>query len=298
MSDPKGLSILIPIYNYNAFELVKSLSDQARSLPCPCEILCYDDGSTLPETHRENQRISSMPNVTFKALENNIGRSRIRNLLARESKFPFLLFIDCDSKLVRKDYLQRYMELAAKHPVVPGGTVYSDENYPDASLRLKYGRMREQQAASARLKFPYHYINLNNILIHKEIYLQNPLDEDISTYGHEDTKFGYYLKEKHIPVYHTDNPVEHCGLETNAVFLSKTREGIVNFYKIAKQGYGRDTKLYKAYRFLKKTGLSGLFCNSYRLFTSRIENNLNSQDPSLLYFDLYKLKNLLDQETD
>lgn len=296
MSESITVSILIPVYNYRIYQLVKSLFNQATSLLLPFEILCFDDGSTITEFKKNNSKVSELDGVKYLELNENIGRSRIRNKLAQEAQYDFLLFIDCDSKIISESYLKNYIESVKTNPVILGGTVYTQSSNPECSLRLKYGKQREQKSALLRMKQPYHYINLNNLFIKKEIYLQNRLDEKISTYGHEDTKFGYSLKEKKIPVFHIDNPVDHCGLESNAVFINKTKEGIKNFYNITLEGYGRDTKLFKTYFFIKNLRLSILFNLYYTFLQEKIDRNLLSSNPSLFYFDLFKLRTLLDQK--
>lgn len=296
MSNSKGLSVLIPIYNYSIYELAEAISAQAQQLSYPFEILCYDDGSPDQALKKTNLSVSALKGVHYKELPKNIGRSKIRNLLAKDSQYDTLLFIDCDSKILSQDYLKKYIEPSLKHPIIAGGTVYTQDYDPNFSLRLIYGKQREQRMAHLRMKHPYRYINLNNLLVKKEIYLQNQLDESISTYGHEDTKFGYFLKEKKIPVLHIDNPVDHCGLENNSTFLKKTKEGIKNFYKITLEGYGTDTKLYQTYSFLKKFKLFSIYNLYYKIFQSKIEKNLLSGRPSLFYFDLMKLKTLIDQK--
>jgi hypothetical protein len=59
------LSILIPIYNFNAVPLVKELQKQCMECDLEFEIICDDDCSTLHQ--QENQAISSRK-MLFKAL--------------------------------------------------------------------------------------------------------------------------------------------------------------------------------------------------------------------------------------
>jgi hypothetical protein len=290
-----GISILIPVYNHDVNELVNSLSYQAEELGIPYEIRCYDDFSEQ-NFRKQNKEIEKRPNTIYVNLPQNIGRSKIRNKLAKESKFNQLLFIDCDSHIVNEQYLKNYLTADKKHKVIVGGTIYTKSFNPKYSLRLAYGKEREEKSAGVRMKSPYQHINLNNIFLYKEIYLQNILDESIATYGHEDTKFGYSLKKKNILINHLDNPVEHAGLETNPEFLKKTTEGIKNFLKITNEGYGLESKLYKSFSFIKKYKLDNLFNFYYYLQKNNIKKNLLSEHPSLFYFDLFKLKLLLDQD--
>jgi hypothetical protein len=65
------LSILIPIYNYNAYPLVKK---NCRSLEAKIdfEILCQDDFSKYLQ---ENQEINTLENCRFRN-ETNLGRGK------------------------------------------------------------------------------------------------------------------------------------------------------------------------------------------------------------------------------
>jgi glycosyltransferase involved in cell wall biosynthesis len=297
MSEPKGLSILIPIYNYDARRLVLELLEQAFKLNLPFEIRCYDDGSSA-DIKKINEELSSSDKITYIELPENIGRSAIRNKLASEALYPDLLFLDCDSGIVRKDFLKKYIEFSQKEKIIIGGTVYQQEPDKTHSLRWKYGKAREERSASKRSLQPFDSITMNNMFISKDIYLGNKLDESIRTYGHEDTKFGNILRQKNIRVLHIDNPVQHCGLEENQVFIDKTREGIKNYYKLIKEGYAGNSRIHKAYNIVRHFPLRNIFMVGYKMMNSNIRKNLLSENPSLLYFDLFKLKMLIEEESE
>lgn len=289
----KGLSILIPVYNHNVIKLIEALNQEAKTLDIPFEIRCYDDASDK-EFRKKNRELKKLKNVVYKELEENIGRSKIRNLLAQESEFKDLLFIDGDSKVNSGSYLNKYVFAAFSHDVLIGGTTYSSKlSNPEYILRWKYGRQREELSAEDRNKKPFVNFTLNNLFISRNIYLTYQLDENITTYGHEDTKFGFMLKNGNVQIRHIDNPVEHVGLETNEEFLTKTEASVKNLYKLSKQNFGLESKLFLYYRFLKRFSLNKIFNSVYGLFSKRIEKNLNSHHPHLFFFDLYKLNLML-----
>jgi hypothetical protein len=295
MPDPSGLSILIPIYNYDVRPLAKSLAIQGELLNTPFELLCFDDGSSS-DYKKMNREIAELKNTSYIELPENIGRTRIRNKLASASKFSYLLFLDCDSKIVKDDFLKIYLNNAGKGKVILGGTVYGEKPNKEYSLRWKFGREREERTAAIRSQAPYESIHINNLLADKTTYLLHQLDEKITTYGHEDTKFGYTLKNSGVSIIHVDNPVEHLGLETNQVFLEKTKEAIRNFYKLTKEGYGKDTRLFKYYKRINFFPFNFLFLTYYNLRRQSINKNLLSSDPSLFNFDLFKLMLLLEEK--
>jgi hypothetical protein len=177
--------------------------------------------------------------------------------------------------------------------------VYSDTlPSPDVALRWKYGKAREEKRAAVRQAHPYRSLTINNLLIPKSIYGNTPLDEGITSYGHEDTKFGYELRKKGIPIWHIDNPVRHIGLESNAVFLQKTQSAIENFYLLTqREGIGKDTQLYRVFRISSLPGVKWGFQAFFRLCKKHIEKNLLSNNPSIRYFDGYKLGLLLQQKS-
>jgi glycosyltransferase involved in cell wall biosynthesis len=206
MPDLNGLSILIPVYNYDVRQLTKDLIDQGQKLIIPFEILCFDDASAL-SFKTINKEVAKLANTTLLELPENIGRAKIRNKLAHASKYNKLLFLDCDSAIVKKDFLLNYLTQFKDGEFLIGGTVYGNEPSKEFSLRWKFGKLREERSAALRSLHPYDSIHINNLLADKNVYLQHQLDENIITYGHEDTKLGYSLKRSGVTIKHIDNPV-------------------------------------------------------------------------------------------
>lgn len=297
MSDNKGISVLIPVYNHDIRLLVQHLVQQGEYSGIPFEVRCYDDFSKEPVRALNREITALASNVVYLELDKNLGRSKIRNKLAAEAAFGNLLFLDCDSYLPDSNFLKRYSQHLAAD-LVAGGRIYhtqpASERY---ALHWKVGKSREEREASQRARTPYKNFMTNNFMVRKNIYFNIWLDESLEGYGHEDTKFGYKLKEKNINVIHIDNPVIHDKLDNNEEFLLKTREGIKNFYLITREGYGRDLRLYRIYRLLKKFWLSNILKACYGLLKKRIEKNLLSPRPSLFFYDIYKLYFLIQEES-
>ena len=86
------LSILIPTYNYIALDLVKSLHTQLEEQNIVYELICFDNGSNS-RANIENERINNIQNCYFSALKKDGGRSRVKNILAKKSIYPWLLFL-------------------------------------------------------------------------------------------------------------------------------------------------------------------------------------------------------------
>ena len=282
----------MPVYNANVTALVDALQSQLPRLPVSSEIRVYDDASPDVNFQQLNRSLANRPGVVYRELLENVGRARIRNLLAREAGGEWLLLLDADSALPHDDFLQHYLKATEWAPVIVGGTYYTPR-LPSAevALRWQYGRRREQRTAAQRAAHPYQSLTLNNLLIRRDLFLSTGLDGTLRTYGHEDTRFGWELARQRVPLLHIDNPVLHLGLEPNAVFLEKTREAVRNLKKLhLHEGLGQATALVQAARRLESGGLVNVFIQSYDVLERWIEKNLLSAMPSLCAFDLFKLR--------
>ena len=282
------LSILIPVYRFDVRPLVQNLLQQARQLTVEWEICCLDDGS--PEAIRIlNREIASWPGVRYRELPENVGRSRIRNLLADEARFPYLLFMDCDGLPAQPSFLASYLECARPDLVVAGTRAYP-EQAPADPLRFfhwYYGHQREQRPAADRNRQPYDAFCTFHFLCPADIFRSIRLDESLRQYGHEDTQFGADLREKGIPVLHIDNAYVHQDIETTEIFLEKTRQGIENLALLGLKNPNLGSRLLKLFR--KISSLSPLLALLFRIARRPMERQFHSSRPSLLLFDLYKL---------
>lgn len=297
------LSILIPTYNYNCLELVESLNKQALALDVKYEILVIDDCSSSP--FAANKDINLLANCKYLELTENIGRSRIRNLLADKAQYDNLLFIDCDSLVNSEFFLQRYLSFSKEQNIVVcGGRLYASEPPSDKKLFLHwlYGSKREVIPAAKRQKNPYHSFMSNNFLISKMLFNQIRFNEKISTYGHEDSLFGYEIKKRNATIYHTDNPLVHNGLEPAHSILKKERDSIKNLILISenfvnKEELANDIKLLSYALKLDKFHLTGFLVFIFNLFNNLICKNIQSNYPSLFLLDIYKLGYFCQQKS-
>jgi hypothetical protein len=161
-------------------------------------------------------------------------------------------------------------------------------------LRWKHGKSREEFTAEERIKSPNKSFMTNNFLISVNLFNKIKFNEEMEGYGHEDTLFGYDLKKNNIKVLHIDNPLVHIGLESNSMFLGKTKESIRNLKNILDQnGYEKllveDIKLLYYYKFFQKTKLNLFAGFLFRISEKLLTRNLLSKNPNLFVFDLFKL---------
>ena len=286
------VSVLIPTFNYDITTLVDNLYQQLENSRLHYELIVCDDCSTNQSIVEINKRINSFPNCKFIQNSTNLGRTATRQKLAKTAHYDLLLFMDADVE-VSNDFIDKFNVENQTADIIFGGTAYLGEKpLKREVLNWKYGRNREVKSIKDRQKTPYLSIISRGFIIKKEVflkvnsYLQNG-------YGF-DVVFTTELKKINITVKHIDNPVIHIGLDDNKSFLKKTKKGLDTLYYFEKQKIiPKDYKsIQKAYQFLKTNHLNSIFINIINSFEKLILKNLDSNNPSLFLFDLYRLKYL------
>jgi hypothetical protein len=285
------LSILIPVYNYNVYPLVSELHKQCLECGINFEILCQDDASA--QIKPDNQRINSIENCDFSKNKSNLGRGKNINFLAEKAQFEWLLILDCDTFPTKNNFIQDYISQINKaEKVVFGGIEYQKEKPAnDQLLRWIYGNSRESLSVEKRNTNPNGNALTSNILIQKKVFISNPFKESITKYGYEDLVFLSDLKKKGLFIKHIDNPTYHLGLETSQQFLEKTKIALENLKLIAETTSldRSESKLLKVSIILKKCYLTPIISFVFKKLERKMEDNLLSEKPSLVVFDLYKL---------
>lgn len=283
------ISVCIPIHNYYVLPLVQSIAAQADDV----EIVCIDDGSSQEYIER-NRPIADLGQ--YIVLGKNVGRACVRNLFLQYAKGEYLLFLD-DDCIVPEGFIDRYFEAVKKNPdVVVGGRVY-DGRFDDRAhrLRYKYGLRVECRSAEERGREPYRSFMTNNFLVSRNVMDNIRFDERLTGYGHEDTLFGYRLKQHGVNIMHIDNPVTNADVETNAIFLDKSVEAVESLSKIYDfmqddDDFCRSVRLLHTYRFLRRAGLCQLVFVAFRCVRSCTKAMLESGCCiSLKIFNFYKL---------
>lgn len=278
----KNLSVLIPTFNDRCTTLVTMLHEQAEALGIGYEIIVADDGSTDKAVVEENRQINGLSHCRLIERQENQGRAAIRNFLAQQAKYPWLVFIDSDMVVCREDYVRRYAETAGA-AIVDGGVVIG--NSIPGNLRSLYEKAAEHEhTLEKRQQAPYQDFHTANFMIERELMLQHPFDERFRYYGYEDVLFGKAMQQAGIPITHIDNPLSFEVFEDNEAFVRKTEEGLRTLYTFREElkGYSR---LLDTMSHLPQAPLR-LWHN---LFGRLERQNLISPHPSLLLFKLYKL---------
>lgn len=285
------LSVLIPTYNYNVYPLVTELKRQADALEIAYEILVQDDGSSL--YLEENRKINDLVNCNFLENKENLGRSKVRNLLSTQSKFNWLLFLDSDTFPKNSDFIQKYIQnISSKTGIIYGGIEYQNEK-PEKNriLRWVYGKEREALSVSIRNKNKYLSFLTLNFIIDKNVFKSVKFNENIPNLRHEDTLFSYDLLKNNVPIDHIKNIVIHHGLDDNIVFLRKSKESIEGLLFLINNNLidSNYIKLSKYGRIITNLKITFLFVFFFKIFRGRIERNLLSERPNLFLYDFYRL---------
>ena len=287
------LSILIPTYNYNAVSLVKTLLDQLKNQNIFYEIICFDNNSKT-SIRKKNVEINNFKFCSYKLLNKDVGRSKIRNLLAEEANYDWLLFLDVDVLPVKEDFIEKYLKALKSNTVkvVYGGLKYHDEKpSSDKLLRWVYGKKREEISLEKRSIAKEIHFSSANFLIGKITFNKIKFDESLTKYGHEDTLLAIELKNNNISIAQINNPVYHLGLDQNEIFIEKSSKAVENLMYLQNQNKINihQNKLLKTFKNLTKLKMNYLMEFIFKKYAHKMEKNLNSQNPSLFIYDLYRL---------
>lgn len=284
------LSILIPTYNYDCTLLVKELQRQATDCAIAHEIIVADDASTDSHTAAALQAVDSLPACRRAVMPHNLGRARVRNWLATEARGEYLLFIDSDAVVCRKDFIRRYLSAVRPGTVICGGIVHPDAlPSPKVSLRYNYEKHCEPKFTAERRNLtPYTQLRSFNLMMPREVALRFPFDESITQYGYEDTLMGRALEEASITVLHIDNPLMNGDLERNPRFLEKTEEALRTLHSLQERMEGYSSLLSLHHKF-RRIGLQWPMRLTYRAAGNALRRHLMGPHPSVALFQLYKL---------
>ncbi len=283
------ISILIPVFNQNVIPLVKEIKKQCQSIGVQFQILVFDDGS-IDDIKTQNNELHHEFGVNYIEMSSNLGRAKIRNRLGRTAMYSNLLFLDGDSKVIKEDFIAKYIQGTKSHQVIYGGRLYqNDKPTSDYMLHWTYGHKRETPKATKRNSKPYLNFQSNNFLISSKLFEQIRFDETVKGYGYEDLLFADEIRKKGISILHIDNPVLHDGLESNEKFIEKTENAVKNLTDLNKSGLLLNTQLSAIYQKFNNYGILN-WVLKLSIDKSELLSNAKSSSPSMLKFSLWKLK--------
>ena len=272
----RELSILIPTFNDPCSTLVGNLQQQAEELGISYEILVADDGSTQHNVLEENRSINALPHCQLIERRVNAGRAAIRNFLAQQARYAWLLFIDSDMVVCRNDYLRKYAS-CEETPIVDGGVVIG--TCIPGNLRSMYEKAAESEHTyEERQQSPYRDFHTANFMIQRALMIEHPFDERFRNYGYEDVLFGKAMEQAGVPILHIEI------FEENEHFVSKTEEGLRTLYQFRHELKGYSRLLDRA-QTLPRTPIRWW----HQLFGAMERRHLTGRHPSLWVFKIYKI---------
>lgn len=292
------LSILIPTYEYDCSELVCCLHQQCEEVvktkAFDYEIIVADDRSQSYIWQNVQATIQELSHCSFIRMDENIGRSRIRNLLAKHAQGDRLLFIDCHMDIIADDYIQRYLDTDADADICQGGYVVERNDSMKENLRYIYEyrarHLNKKQPNGSNGNRDFH---TSNFLVKRQLFLDHPLDETINRYGYEDVLYGKQLNEIGIHITEIDNPVGFSHFESNEAFVKKTEDSIETLHFIGER-MGDYSRLRSIAQRIKRWHFAPILCCIFSLTKEKMRENLCGSHPNLHVFDLYKLLYLLN----
>tara|TARA_B100000700_G_scaffold167639_1_gene185151 strand:- start:627 stop:1553 length:927 start_codon:yes stop_codon:yes gene_type:complete len=295
-----SLSILIPCYNWDIYALVCSLHKlcQESSNIQKFEILCLEDGSNQLFS---NSQVLALNNVRYEKLAKNIGRAKIRNLIAEKALYNWLLFIDADSKLINHNFIETYIQIIlsytkrdlVKKVIYYGSTRYSCQKPKEnQKLHWKYGqkiesKRKKETFSSHHFIIPKSYFNKHCVRFNK----------NIETYGYEDV---FFILENNLTPIYIENPLLHLGIKTNEKFIEHTESALKNLinHRQLHKNYEQTIKILRVKQNLSKFKLITILVFLFSISKAMILKNLYSNYPSIKLFQFYKLGYFLELETN
>jgi len=280
------LSVLIPVYSEDITNLVNTILHQLKSAETKFEIIARNDNGPAVNP--------TINDASFKWIkgEKNLGRAGNRNSLINTASFEWLLFLDADMEVHLESFISHYLKELNSADVLCGGFCYAKEKPPlEFNLRWNYGRSKEVISLKAKRQYPYKSFKTGNFLAHKRVFQNINFDDTLLDYGHEDTLFGKELLEAGVSIAHIDNPCVHIGLETNAIFIKKTKEGINSLFILYKKGAitRNYSSVIKWSERLMTLNLAGAFLK----FTSGLDKDIKKLEKHgrpIWKFQLFKLR--------
>lgn len=288
MVKKRELSILIPNYNNVCLELVSVLQRQAEPLGIDYEIIVADDASPQKDTVARNEPINALPHCRYIVKSENTGSAATRNYLARESRYRWLLFLDCDIVIPDNRFLARYIE-DEHEGVVNGGICIADDERLRHNLRYLYEKTAEpEHTAEKRQANRYKEFRSTNFLIDRQVFANCPFDERFTRSGYEDVLFGKTLSQRQVNVWHIANPVMMTEFETNADYVSKIERSLRTLHTFRQElrGYSRILTIADG---IHLTAVKALLRLLHRLCGGLIRRNLCGERPCLRLFNIYRM---------
>ena len=287
----KELSILIPVYNDVCIECVEKLAAlcESRAQRFPdfvYEIVVADDASPNKQSIEANRSINTIRNCRFIEKEQNTGSAATRNFLAKESRYQWVLFLDCDMQIMSDAFIDLYLDNDFT-AIINGGIAIC--NGPKENLRYRYEKAcEERHTAAMRQQRPYQSFRSTNFMAERELMLSSPFDERFKKSGYEDVMLGKQLKANKIPIHHIDNPTLMTEFEANGDYLKKIERSLTTLHSFRNELRGY-SGIITVDENIHLSIIKSLIRLWHRLMAPLERRKLCGRNPNLKVFNLYRI---------
>lgn len=280
----KKYSINILNYNYLPFETIEYFA-KVNYPTNAFEVVIWDDGSTEEIRIAIQQFIKSYPSIDLVWQNENIGRAKMRQKLLSSFNGEWGIFMDADIVPLPDIFKTLDQHLIYADSVYSGQLLYpTAPPKPDLLLHWKYGTHRETRSKKG---FKTGFFALHHSMKNKLAF-----DTTISHYGHEDTVFGFQLKQQQIKVERLPCLAIHTGLHPRSEFIQHQLQAIDNLIIIKEKYPNLQTSLSKWGDIFSKYSIARWILTLPYL--KRIYYRmLNKENPKLWALDLLKLNHYI-----
>jgi glycosyltransferase involved in cell wall biosynthesis len=250
-SAPPALSVLAPVYRWDATALIKGLAQAPSPAAAAVELILLDDGSDDPDLSAA--LATALSDAPFPARlltwRTNRGRSASRNRLIEAAHAPYVLFLDADMAPADPDFLPRWLALIeAEAPAAAFGgfTVPPVADADPTALHQIMSVRSDCRSARERAVDPAQFTASSNLLVRKSLLPLAPFDEGFRGWGWEDVDWALRVQALG-PIRHLDNPALHLGLDTVDTLLRKYAEAGPNYARLAAK-HPRAVRRFKSWK--------------------------------------------------
>ncbi|WP_313374754.1 glycosyltransferase family A protein [Chishuiella sp.] len=291
-------SVLVPVYNWDIEKLAICLSHQISKLTINIEVIFFDDFSSNQELLYKNELLIEQLGFKFYKSSVNNGIAHTLNLLAKSSKYEWLIYLDADIIPVQQNFIDFYIHLNKnRNKIYCGGLLYETNKPKKGVLRWKYGRKYEVQTTQYANQNPYLNFKACNFFVHKSILSKHLFTSNNDNYyAAVDTLFGLKLKNTNVSIEFVDNRVYHLGLDSNEEYLNKAKlyvKSIVKSYK-DKQVDMKSIRLIEFYERQNSFKIK-VYSLLFSFTKPIIYMNLLSRYPSIYLFQFFKLGYFIEE---
>lgn len=233
------VSILVPFLRDDPTPLLHALASNSGPHLTKFEIILLDDGShdALLSAHLIGE-VQALPiAASLITLTENAGRAAGRNLLARQARGEYLLFLDADMLPDSPDFLSDWLAVVQNdEPAVSFGGFSVEQASTEARFAVHRAMASRSDCLNAtqRALQPEKYVFTSNLLVRADVFAANRFDENFVGWGWEDVEWALRVSAEHA-IRHHEIPATHLGLDTVHQLMEKYRQSAPNFARVAAQ---------------------------------------------------------------